>query len=219
MTANQGERIAFREINVGFVDHQQTPPETTRKNIQIVSFRQGPARRIRTAHYRKLGAFPRERLERGLIFGLERNRDHARFLDGGQRVVQRVRRLRVGNAIAMAERRPEDHRKQLVGTIARNDLMRGNAIEARRRSDKGIRSRRRVEPQCGARVRNDRPTHAGRRRVRILVGVEFDQALPGTRLLSGRIWRHPFNRFAKHPLLFIRYCLPARDGWPCATKG
>jgi hypothetical protein len=124
---------------------------------------------------------------------------NARLLYQRQGVVERIGRHRVSDGVATPERRTEEHREKLIRAVAREDHAAGNGIDSRGAVHELVCTRRRIKPQPGTHNSLGNCTaNAWRRRIRILIGIELDQALPRARLLAGQIWSHLFDRFAKH---------------------
>ena len=199
MAADEAERVVVGEIDIRFIDHQQPAVEALRQRAEVARRSQSARRRIGTADDREIGARVGECVERQREIGAERDVKDAGLLHQREGVVERVGRDGIRDGIAFAEGRAKDHREQFVGAVAGEDHVLGNRIEFGGTGDEFIGTRRRIKAQRGSRHHfRHRAANARRRRIRIFVGVELDQALAGTRLLAGPIRRHVFDRFAKH---------------------
>ena len=187
------------EVHVGFVDHEQTALEAFCQCAQVAARSQRARRRVGTAHDREIGARVGERVERQREIVAERDVEDARLLHERQGVVQRIGRDGIGNGVAVAERGAEHHREQFVRAVAGEDHALRYRVDFRSARHEFVGARGRIEAQRRSRHRSRNGTaDSRRRRIRILIGVELDQALAGTRLLAGPIRRHAFDRFAKH---------------------
>ena len=187
--------VAEREVDVGLVDDDDRLLGGVGQLAQLVD---GDQRRRRVVgvgeddHLRALlGELVRQLPAPARL--PERHSDELRALDRGERVVEAVGRPRAGDALARVQERAVEDGEAVVGAVAGQDLLDGDAVARGRGLAQPERDGVGVKAQRFVGDARQRRHHARRGRVRALVGVQLDGVGD---LLAGRVAAHGADRGA-----------------------
>jgi len=209
----QFQRIFLRKIRIRLVQHRDAGLRPA-KRFKVPGRVTAPGRRVGRGQERQRGVkFPgaaafQFRHSRQAEIRPERHGVFRRAVNVRQHRIQRIAGREVlndfGGASSASPRlwfreRSGGQRQQFIRTVANDEIVRCATVQPGQLLAQQLRRRIRIQPQAAVDRRPDRGEDFGRRRIRVLVGVELDQS-PDLRLFAVHVGMQPAHQRADQRL-------------------
>ena len=143
---------------------------------------------------------------------IQRQLNRHRALNFRQNWIQRIARPAIRQLLAVTAKRADAQIQNVIAAISDHDLPGVEAVLRAELLPQRARRRVRIQPQPAVNCRPHRRQHCRRRRVRIFIRVELDQA-GHLRLLAGHVAGHLLDIFPS-----VTHCNLIRADAPCAVS-